>query len=87
MPVFVAYIALRHRPSDPISVFKLEVVSILGHLDHFYFGKTGLITQDQTKRPETLLIDHAHARGWQADSRSRRALRTRRPSLPLGLIP
>jgi hypothetical protein len=86
MPVFVAYIALRHRPSDPISVFKLEVVSILGHLDHFYFGKTGLIKPDPMKRAETP-IDHPHARGWQADSRSRRALRTRRPSLPLGLIP
>jgi hypothetical protein len=53
MPVFVAYIALRHRPSNPISVTKLEVVSILGHLDHFHLGETGLITQDHTKRAET----------------------------------
>jgi hypothetical protein len=58
-PVFVAYIALRHRPSDPICVFKLKVVSILGHLDHFYFGKTGLIAPDHTKRPETPIADRS----------------------------
>jgi hypothetical protein len=43
-------------------VFKLEVESILGHLDHFHLGKTGLIKPDPMKRAETP-IDHPHAQG------------------------